>query len=294
MKKQIINFGLVFILLLPLIVFASGFKIQNENYRANHTDTWERIKKRGTLLIGVDDTFVPMDFRKKNGQLVGYDVDLSRAVAKVLGLKADFQSIDWSMKETELKNGTIDCIWNGYTATPSRQKRIAFSRVYELSGQSLVVRKDSKIKNFADMKGKTLGIQESSTAQTDFDKYPQVLKKLVKGQKPILYQDNSSAFMDLQAGRTQGVLAGTVYAGYYATHIANNNNYKLISASAYPADRVAIGMRKGDRTLINKINYALGVLQKNGTLRRINKKWLGINSNYLGPVAEFQKSNNNR
>lgn len=144
------------------------------------------------------------------------------------------------------------------------------------------------------MKGKVLGIQESSTAQTDFDKYPQVLKRLVKGQKPILYQDNSSAFMDLQAGRTQGVLAGTVYAGYYATHIANNNNYKLISASAYPADRVAIGMRKGDRTLINKINYALGVLQKDGTLRRINKKWLGINSNYLGPVAEFQKSNNNR
>ena len=165
MKKKIINFGLVLILLLPLIVFASGFKIQNENYRANHTDTWERIKKRGTLLIGVDDTFVPMDFRKKNGQLVGYDVDLSRAVAKVLGLKADFQSIDWSMKETELKNGTIDCIWNGYTATPSRQKRIAFSRVYELSGQSLVVRKDSKIKNFADMKGKTLGIQESSTGR---------------------------------------------------------------------------------------------------------------------------------
>ncbi len=65
MKKKIINFGLVLILLLPLIVFASGFKIQNENYRANHTDTWERIKKRGTLLIGVDDTFVPMDFRKR-------------------------------------------------------------------------------------------------------------------------------------------------------------------------------------------------------------------------------------
>lgn len=171
------------------------------------------------------------------------------------------RSIDWSMKETELKNGTIDCIWNGYTATPARQKRIAFSRVYELSGQSLVVRKDSKIKNFADMKGKTLGIQESSTAQTDFDKYPQVLKKLVKRQKPILYQDNSSAFMDLQAGRTQGVLAGTVYAGYYATHIANNN-YKLISASAYPADRVAIGMRKGTGRLLIKLTTLLGFFKR--------------------------------
>lgn len=53
-------------------------------------------------------------------------------------------------------------------------------------------------------------------------------------------------------------------------------------------------MRKGDRTLIKKVNYALGVLQKDGTFRRINKKWLGINSNYLGPTNEFAKSNNQR
>lgn len=100
--------------------------------------------------------------------------------------------------------------------------------------------------------------------------------------------------MDLQAGQTQGILSGTIYAGYYATHIVHNNNYKLITATQYPADRVAIGMRKGDTTLIKKINYALGVLQKNGTLRRINKKWLGINSNCLGPTSEFTKSNNQR
>ena len=289
--KRIKILFLLLIITIPTMLL-SGCHVQNETYRANHEDTWSRIKKRGTLKIGVDDSFVPMDFRKRNGQLVGYDVDLSRAVCKVLGIKADFQSIDWSMKETELKNGTIDCIWNGYTATPSRLKRIAFSRVYELSGQSLVVRKNSGISNFAMMKGKTLGVQESSTAQTDLNKYPKVLKDIIKNKQPILYQDNSSAFMDLQAGRTQGVLAGTIYAGYYATHIAHSNNYKLIPATQYPSDRVAIGMRKGDKTLIKKINYALGVLQKDGTLRRINKKWLGVNSNYLGPTNEFTKSNN--
>lgn len=203
MRKSKIIF-LLLVIISPVILL-SGCHIQNETYRANHQDTWAKIKKRGTLTIGVDDSFVPMDFRKKNGQLVGYDVDLSRAVCKVLGLKADFQSIDWSMKETELKNGTIDCIQNGYTATPSRLKRIAFSRVYELSGQSLVVRKDSGINNFSGMRGKRLGVQESSTAQTDLNKYPKVLKNIIKDKKPILYQDNSSAFMDLQAGRTQGV-----------------------------------------------------------------------------------------
>lgn len=283
--KKLKRMLIVILLMLP-VMGLSGCVKHGVTWRANHVDTWSQIKKRGKLTIGVDDSFVPMDFRKKNGQLVGYDVDLSRAVCKVLGIKADFQSIDWSMKETELKNGTIDVIWNGYTATPARRKRIAFSRVYELSGQSLVVKKDSGINQLSDMQGKVLGVQQSSTAQTDLNKYPKVLKNYIQDQKPILYQDNESAFLDLQAGRIQGVLAGTEYAGYYATHIAHSNNYKLITTSQFPQDRVAVGMRKGDVTLRKKINYALGVLQKNGTLRRINKKWLGIDSNYLGPVSE--------
>ncbi|MFR0597411.1 amino acid ABC transporter substrate-binding protein [Limosilactobacillus mucosae] len=283
--KKLKRMMIVILLMLP-IMGLSGCVKHSVTWRANHVDTWSQIKKRGKLTIGVDDSFVPMDFRKKNGQLVGYDVDLSRAVCKVLGIKADFQSIDWSMKETELKNGTIDVIWNGYTATPARRKRIAFSRVYELSGQSLVVKKDSGINKLSDMQGKVLGVQQSSTAQTDLNKYPKVLKNYIQDQKPILYQDNESAFLDLQAGRIQGVLAGTEYAGYYATHIAHSNNYKLITTSQFPQDRVAVGMRKGDVMLRKKINYALGVLQKNGTLRRINKKWLSIDSNYLGPVSE--------
>lgn len=94
--------------------------------------------------------------------------------------------------------------------------------------------------------------------------------------------------MDLKAGRTQGVLAGTIYAGYYAKNLAKTNQYKLIGSNVFPQDRVAVGMRKGDRTLVRKINYALGVLQKDGTLRRINEKWLGIDSNYLGPTNEFK------
>ncbi len=87
----------------------------------------KKIKERGTLVIGVDDSFVPMDFRQKNGKLVGFDVDLATAVCKKIGLKPDFQTIDWSMKETELRNGTIDVIWNGYTKTRARAKSSIFT-----------------------------------------------------------------------------------------------------------------------------------------------------------------------
>ena len=104
MMKKIIRFlGLLIIVLAS--VGAAGCQGQE--------NSWQAIKSRGTLVIGVDDSFVPMDFRQKNGKLVGFDVDLAKAVCKEIGLKPDFQTIDWSMKETELRNGTIDVIWNG-------------------------------------------------------------------------------------------------------------------------------------------------------------------------------------
>lgn len=130
---------------------------------ANTADTWATIKKRKRVIIGLDDTFVPMGFREKNGKLVGYDIDLAKAVFKQYGIEADFQPIDWNMKETELRNRTIDLIWNGYTITPERLKQIAFSRPYMANRQVLVTKKSENINSFAGMKGKTLGVQTSSS-----------------------------------------------------------------------------------------------------------------------------------
>ncbi len=84
-----------------------------------------------------------MGFRQKSGKLVGYDVDLARAVFKLYGIKVSFQSIDWSMNATELNNGTIDLIWNGYSKTPQREKKVAFSDTYLQNDQTLVSEKES-------------------------------------------------------------------------------------------------------------------------------------------------------
>lgn len=78
------------------------------------------------LVIGLDDTFVPMGFKNENGEIVGFDVDLANAVGKKLNKKVKFQSIDWSMKETELNNGNIDLIWNGYSITDERKEKVEF------------------------------------------------------------------------------------------------------------------------------------------------------------------------
>ena len=250
----------------------------NLTERANTTDTWAKIKQRGTLVIGLDDTFVPMGFREKNGQLVGYDIDLAKAVCKQLGLKADFQTIDWSMKETELRNGTIDALWNGYSVTASRKKKVAFSRSYLENRQVLVVKKSSGIKTFRQMQGKSVGVQSGSTAQI----WLEGKQKTLPYKDSVLYDTIPSAFLDLNAGRIQGILLDETYAEYYIQHEADSASYKEIINQDVPTDLFAVGLRKGDKTLRKKINQALADLQKSGELAKINQKWFGKKSNYLG------------
>lgn len=275
----------VWLLLLCLVLptFLLG-GCENVTYRANHQDTWSRIEKRHKVIVGLDDSFVPMGFRKKNGKLVGYDIDLARAVFKQYGIKVDFQTIDWSMKETELKNGTIDLLWNGYSVTPQRQKKVAFSRVYLLNKQILVTKKKDHIHSFNDMTGKTLGVQNGSTGMTVLDQYPKLLKDRIKDHKAVLYDTFPNAFIDLNANRIQGILMDEVYANYYINHQPDKNSYSTYSSAKVPADKFAVGMRKGDKTLRSKVNRGLATLQKNGQLRKINEKWFGKDSNYLGPV----------
>ena len=269
MKKKLLILASILLMVLGLTACTR----ENTN-----RDSWQEIEKNKTVVIGLDDSFVPMGFEKKNGQLTGYDVDLAKEVFKLYGIKVDFQTIDWAMNATELRNGTIDLIWNGYSITAQRKKKVLFSRPYLKNAQVLVVKKDSSIHDFAQMKTKTLGLQTGSTAQQWYDSKQTALH----AKDTVLYDQIPSAFLDLNAGRIQGILLDEVYANYYIAHMAKSKNYRVLTDKQIPADLFAVGMRKGDTTLQEKINHGLAVLQKNGKLKALNKKWFGRNSNYLG------------
>jgi polar amino acid transport system substrate-binding protein len=119
MKMKKIILGMVAVLTL-VTLSACGKK------EASSNESWKTIEKDKKVTIGLDDTFVPMGFKDEDGKIVGFDVDLAKAVFNEYGIKADFQPIDWSMKENELENGTIDLIWNGYTVTESRERKFYF------------------------------------------------------------------------------------------------------------------------------------------------------------------------
>jgi len=276
--------ALITTLICTLFISAcSGISV---NRKANAVDNWSHIKQRGYVTVGVDDTFVPMDFRQKNGQLIGYDVDLANAVFKQYGINVSFQTIDWSMNTTELKNGTIDLIWNGFSKNPEREAKVSFSKTYLYTSQVLVSLKKNKINTIAAMKNKTLGVQTGSSGYNDVMKYPKVFKNHIKNQDPILYDSFTNAFIDLNAGRIQGLLIDSTYANYYISRQKHPENFTEIE-SPFPKEEFGVGMRKSDLTLHKKINYALEKLAKNGTLTKINHKWFGDKAE--SPLLETKK-----
>ncbi|WP_203639272.1 amino acid ABC transporter substrate-binding protein [Levilactobacillus wangkuiensis] len=248
----------------------------NVTQRANTDDTWSTVQKKKRVVVGLDDSFVPMGFRQKSGKLVGYDIDLARAVFKLYGIKVDFQSIDWSMNVTELHNGTIDLIWNGFSITPQRAKQVAFSDTYLNNDQVLVTLKKNHITSYRDMTGKVLGAQTGSSGANDIDSHPKLLKNRIKNHEAVTYDSFTNAFIDLNVGRIQGLLIDSTYANYYIKHQAHPEDYR-VTVGSFPKEKFAVGTRKGDVTMRKKINAGLKRLAANGTLRQINKKWFGEN-----------------
>jgi polar amino acid transport system substrate-binding protein len=264
MKK----FGIVlatFVILLGL----SGCGIR-KHIKGN---SWNRIESDKKVIIGLDDTFVPMGFQDKAGKIVGFDVDLAKAVFKLYGIKADFQAIDWNMKETELSNETIDLIWNGYTKNAEREKTVAFSETYMKNDQVLVSLKKNHITKFSDMKGKTLGAQTGSSGYDVLMSQPKILKQYIKG-APVLYDSFNEAIMDIQAGRIEGLLIDKVYADYYLSKMGTRDQFNIVKGTFEPED-FAVGARKQDKELVSKINQGMNTLVKNGTFNKISEKWFG-------------------
>ena len=237
-------------------------------------DNWDKYQQQKSITVGFDNTFVPMGFEEKNGDYAGFDIELAQYVSKKLGITVHFQPIDWDMKETELQNGTIDAIWNGYSATDERREKVAFTIPYMQNTQILVVKKTSGIHSVEDMTGKVLGAQNGSSGMLDFEEHPEVLKNRVKGGDADQYQSVNEAIIDLKNDRIDALLIDRVYADYYLTTEGIADEYDTIP-SGFEGESFAVGVRPADKKLLEALNQAFKELYQEGIFQQISQKWFG-------------------
>lgn len=223
------------------------------------------------LVVGLDDNFPPMGFRDKDGNIVGFDIDMAKEAAKRAGMEVEFKPIDWASKEAELSSKRIDVLWNGLTMTEERKKNILFSNPYMNNKQVLVVPVDSPIQTVADLKDKVVGMQDGSTAVTVLERNPDLAKSFKETKK---YSDMVTALIDAEAKRADAVILDDIIAYYYMKQ--KPGTLRVVPAD-FGAEKIAIGFRKDDTALKEKIDAVLEEMKKDGTSAKISEKWFGEN-----------------
>lgn len=224
------------------------------------------------IVIGLDDNFPPMGFKDEKGELVGFDIDLAKEVAKRIGTEVEFKSIDWDSKEAELKSKRIDVLWNGLTITKERERNILFSKPYLRGDQIIAVKSDSGIADKAQLDGKRVGVQSGSTGLEAVKNDPQ--SKNFKEIKE--YGDYVNAFMDLELGRIDAIVVDEMVGRYLIGK--KGNNVFTVATGSFASEKVGVGMRKDEGALKEKVDAALQEVMNDGTADKLAQKWFGSTS----------------
>ena len=222
------------------------------------------------IVVGLDDSFPPMGFKDEKNEIVGFDIDLAKEVAKRLGREVEFKAIDWNSKEAELKSGRVDILWNGLDITDKRKENMLFSEPYMDNRQIVFVAKNGKVTvaGEADLAGKTIGTQSVGTTEEYFENKPE-LKASMKEVK--YYPDYINAFMDLENGRLDAVVGDEIIGRYYISK--HPDEIQAIDTVIGTVSQFGIAFRKDDQKLRDEVQKVFDEMKADGTVAKISEKW---------------------
>lgn len=257
-----------FTFFIALIMFFSII-VSGCNGQATKNKSSNNILEKGTLVVGLDDSFPPMGFRDESGEIVGFDIDMAKEAAKRMGLEVIFKPVEWDGVILSLKNKDIDVIWNGLTVTDERKKQIDFSNVYLSNKQVIIINSDSDIKTKEDLNKKTVGVQLGSSSEKALS-YDEILTKNLKDIRK--YSNNTEALLDLKAKRIDAVVIDEIVGRYY---IAKKPGQYLVISENFGDEDYAVGVRKEDISFKNELDKILDEMKKDGTAEEISENWFG-------------------
>jgi putative glutamine transport system substrate-binding protein len=272
MMKTLTGMTLTAVMAVSLVACAGGTKSAGQDPKQGSQPAAgpvEQIKARGKLVAGVKYDLNLFGLKDPaSGKVEGFDIDLTKAIAKkIFGdeTKLELKEVTSKTRIPMLKNGEIDMIVATMTITEDRKKEIDFSDVYFMAGQSLLVKKDSKINGLADLtKGTKVVTAKGSTSTANIrEKSPdtQVLE----------FENYAEAFTAMKAG--QGDALTTDNALLYGM-AKQDPNYRVVNET-FTEEPYGIGMRKNEDELVKLVNSVLKEMKENGEYDKLYEKWIG-------------------
>ena len=230
-------------------------------------DQLSNIQSSGKLIVALEGAWQPWSFHDESDTLVGYDVEVSRAIAEKLGVEPEYVESDWDSLFAGLDAGRYDMVCNGVEVTEERAKTYDFTTPYGYIHTALAVRKDNEdIHSFEDLKGKTTANSLASTYMELAESYGATVQGIDTLEETVQL---------LTAGRIDATLNADV-SFYDYLNVHPDADFKLV-AQTEDASHVAIPLRKGDAsaTLLEAINTAIEELRADGTLKELSEKYFG-------------------
>lgn len=222
----------------------------------------------------------------KTREMVGFDVDLCKAIANELGVKAEIKPISVEARVPEVKLGRVDITVANLAYTLSRAEQIQFSDPYYIAKEMLVVLADDAGKKKTDYEGKRLASTKGSTSELAI--------KLNKSD-PLTFQDTGSAYLAVQQGKASGMVANTMTTTLLVNQSKTKGKQMRMIDDPMLLEPVGIGMQKEQPALTAKINAILHKLDNDGEINKIWDKWLGPNTEYkmtrtekVVPISELK------
>jgi len=223
----------------------------------------DRIKKAGKLVVLMDATFRPMEFKDESGNIVGFDVDVADAFAKSLGVKLEVQNINWDGIFVGLQQSKGDMILSSVTITDERKKEMAFSQPYYAAGQMIVVPADNTtIKGPNDLKGKTVAVQIDTTGQEAAEK--------IGGLDIRKFDGGAETMLAVEQGKVD---AGVIDAMVALDFVKNHPKVKVVDRKPFTSEDLGAAFRKDSEDLVKAFNDFVAAAKKDGTYDKILQKW---------------------
>ncbi|MGY5956034.1 transporter substrate-binding domain-containing protein [Kosakonia sp. BK9b] len=230
------------------------------------------ITARGDLKCAVYSDVPPFSSPDaKTRQLAGMDVDLCQALAQQMGLKLTLVPTSVEARIAVISTGRADVLIANLAYTKTRGNQIQFSDPYYVAKEMLLVKKANADKTLADFKGKRISATKGTTSEQSI---------VLKGGKPVTFQDAASAFLALEQNKAVGFVTNTM-TGIKMISQAKKDGIELAMIKEPMAlEPIGVGMKRDEPALLAKVNGSLKAMDDNGTIDKIWDTWIGPNTEY--------------
>jgi polar amino acid transport system substrate-binding protein len=236
---------------------------------AASADQLDDIKKKGEIVVGVLGTDEPNSFvDPKSRDIVGYEVDIAHAIAKKLGVKPVFKQLAVAARIPELQQGRVDILAASLTHNKEREAQIDFSLTTFVTGQKVLVKTATGIKDVADLGGKKVLTVKGGTQEPN-------IRKAVPNVDVVTFETTQQAFLALQQGKGVGYVNDEAsLVNDHAKLGPAKKDYAILPTNI-SVEPLALGIKKGEKNLKAAVDGVLRELESSGEAEKLFIKWYG-------------------